>query len=181
MSGYRKPYPLPSVSLAGVSKWGSSCTSSNDWRNKLVKLSGGIGAAIALKRDGGTACKNPTSSPKTLGLLSSTPQFRMELDKLARLPASPHSNTTGALSILTEEGIAQIDVNLLPLFQHLIIKRRKRGVVVVMGISRQTKWTSERNNIHRQYISYRAEVEAGVSSFCSISPQITSLQNRLPA
>ena len=43
-------------------------------------------------------------------------------------------------------------VNLLPLFRHLIVKCRKRGAVVVMWISRQTKWTSERSNIHRRYI-----------------------------
>ena len=76
----------------------------------------------------------------------------MELDHLARLPASPHSRTTGTLSFLTEEGIAQMAINLLPFFQHLIIKCGERGVVVVMRVSRQTKWTSERSNIHGRYI-----------------------------
>ena len=76
----------------------------------------------------------------------------MELDHLARLPASPHSKTPGTLSFLTEEGIAQMAINLLPFFQHLVIKCGERGVIVVMRVSRQTKWSSERSNIHKRYI-----------------------------
>jgi pseudouridine-5'-phosphate glycosidase/pseudouridine kinase len=77
----------------------------------------------------------------------------MELDHLARLPTSPHpGETTGTLSFLTEGGIAQMAINLLPFFQHLVIKCGERGVVVVMRVSRQTKWASERSNIHKRYI-----------------------------
>jgi len=43
-------------------------------------------------------------------------------------------------------------INLLPFFQHLVIKCGERGVIVVMRVSRQTKWASERSNIHRRYI-----------------------------
>jgi len=71
-------------------------------------------------------------APRKLGSFSPTSQFRMELDNLARFPASPHSSTTGTLSFLTEEGIAQMAINLLSFFQHLIIKCGERGVVVVM-------------------------------------------------
>ena len=76
----------------------------------------------------------------------------MELEHLARLPASPHSRIAGTLSFLTEEGIAQMAINLLPFFQRLVIKCGDRGVVVVMRVSRQTKWASERSNIHGRYI-----------------------------
>jgi pseudouridine-5'-phosphate glycosidase/pseudouridine kinase len=76
----------------------------------------------------------------------------MELENLARLPASPHSKTMGTLSFLTEEGIAQMAINLLPFFQHLVIKCGERGVVVVMRVPRRTKWASERSNIHGRYI-----------------------------
>jgi pseudouridine-5'-phosphate glycosidase/pseudouridine kinase len=77
----------------------------------------------------------------------------MELDHLARLPASLHpEKKTVALSFLTEEGVAQMAVNLLPFFQHLVIKCGERGVVVVMRASRQTKWASERSNIHKRRI-----------------------------
>lgn len=43
-------------------------------------------------------------------------------------------------------------INLLPFFQHLIIKCGERGVVVVMRVSRQAKWASERSNIHKRRI-----------------------------
>jgi len=76
----------------------------------------------------------------------------MELDRLARLPASAHSRTTGTLSFLTEEGIAQMAINLLPFFQHLVIKCGERGVIVVMRVSRRTGWGSERSKIHGRYI-----------------------------
>lgn len=96
-----------------------------------------------------------TSSPawwKTLDSFSLNSQFRTELDHLARLPASPHLETTGTLSFLTEEGIAQMAINLLPFFQHLVVKCGERGVIVVMRASRQTKWASERSNIRGRYI-----------------------------
>ena len=76
----------------------------------------------------------------------------MELDHLARLPASPHSKATGTLSFLTEEGIAQMAINLLPFFRHLVIKCGERGVVVIMRVSRRTTWASERSNVHRRCI-----------------------------
>lgn len=58
----------------------------------------------------------------------------------------------GSLSFLTEEGIAQMATNLLPFFQHLVIKCGERGVVVVMRVSRQTKWASEKSNVRERYI-----------------------------
>jgi pseudouridine-5'-phosphate glycosidase/pseudouridine kinase len=97
-----------------------------------------------------------TSSPtwwKTIDSFSLSSRFRMELDNLAKLPASPHSGkTTGTLSFLTEEGIAQMAINLLPFFQHLIIKCGGRGVIVVMRASRETKWASEKSNFHKRYL-----------------------------
>ena len=46
----------------------------------------------------------------------------MELDRLARLPASRHPKTTGILSFLTDEGIAQVAINLPLFFRYSIIK-----------------------------------------------------------
>ena len=43
-------------------------------------------------------------------------------------------------------------INLLPFFQHLVIKCGERGVIVVMRVSRQAKWASERSNIPGRYI-----------------------------
>jgi len=59
---------------------------------------------------------------------------------------------TGTLSFLAEEGIAQMAINLLPFFQHLVIKCGERGAVVVMRVSPQTKWASEKSNIRGRYI-----------------------------
>ena len=43
-------------------------------------------------------------------------------------------------------------INLLPFFRHLIIKCGERGLVVVMRVSRLTKWASERSDIHGRRI-----------------------------
>ena len=43
-------------------------------------------------------------------------------------------------------------INFLPFFQHLAIRCGEQGVIVVMRVSRQSKWASERSNIHRRYI-----------------------------
>ena len=43
-------------------------------------------------------------------------------------------------------------INLLPFFQHLVIKCGERGVIVVMRGSGQSKWRSERSNIYGRYI-----------------------------
>ena len=43
-------------------------------------------------------------------------------------------------------------INLLPFFQHLVIKCGERGVTLVMRVSRQTKWASERSNVHGRYV-----------------------------
>lgn len=75
----------------------------------------------------------------------------MELDQLAKSP--PNSGgTTGTLSFLTEDGIAQMAINLLPFFQHLVIKCGERGVIVVMRVSRLTKWAFRKSNIRERYI-----------------------------
>ena len=54
------------------------------------------------------------------------------LDQLMTLLASPHSKTVGILWFLTEEGIAQTVINLLPFFQYLAIKCKERRVVIVL-------------------------------------------------
>lgn len=43
-------------------------------------------------------------------------------------------------------------INLLPFFQHLVIKCGERGVIVVMRVSRQTKWASEKSNVRERCI-----------------------------
>ena len=81
----------------------------------------------------------------TFGLGS---RSRMELDHLAKIPTFPHSKTTEALYFLTDKGMAQMAINLLPLFPHLIIKCGERGVVTAMWVSRLTKRAPEGSDIH---------------------------------
>jgi pseudouridine-5'-phosphate glycosidase/pseudouridine kinase len=76
--------------------------------------------------------------------------FRMDLEQLARRPLSDHDETKGNLSFLIEDGVVQKAIQLLPFFQHLIIKCGDRGVLVVMSISpddaSQSDWSKKRSN-----------------------------------
>jgi pseudouridine-5'-phosphate glycosidase/pseudouridine kinase len=60
--------------------------------------------------------------------------FRMNLEQLARRNVLDHDSSAGTLSFLVDEGVAQMAVNLLPFFQHVIIKCGRRGVIVAMRI-----------------------------------------------
>lgn len=62
-------------------------------------------------------------------------QFRDDLQRLARQNASDVDLSKGTLSFLISQGIAQMAVNLLPFFQHLIIKCGEQGVLVAMHTS----------------------------------------------
>ena len=83
----------------------------------------------------------------------------MDLEQLARRPVCPYPNSDkGDLSFLLNEGIAQMAVNLLPFFQHLVIKCGERGIVVVMRISKSNvrgdvnSWGLQRSNPHARTI-----------------------------
>jgi len=74
----------------------------------------------------------------------------MDLEQLARRPLSDHNETKGNLSFLIEDGVVQKAIQLLPFFQHLIIKCGDQGVLVVMSISpddaSQSDWSKKRSN-----------------------------------
>ncbi|KAH9950400.1 indigoidine synthase A-like protein [Amylocystis lapponica] len=111
------------------------------------------------------ACTGP------LGLTSSTrwwsvidgmalgTEFRMDLEQLGRRSASEHDSSRGTLSFLVEDGIAQMAINLLPFFQHLIIKCGDRGIVVAFRVTgdlaEASPWAQERSNVRaRQAIAH---------------------------
>lgn len=79
----------------------------------------------------------------------------MDLDQLARQPAS-NSKPLGDLSFLVNDGVAQMAINLLPFFQHLVITCGDRGVVVASRIYgkdiEKSAWTNERSNPRGRYI-----------------------------
>ena len=72
-------------------------------------------------------------------------EFRNELEHLARRSAFENGNGTspsGTLAFLVDNGIAQMAVNLLPFFQHLVIKCGERGLVAAFRVSGDTAHTS---------------------------------------
>ncbi|KAJ7596984.1 indigoidine synthase A-like protein [Mycena floridula] len=82
---------------------------------------------------------NLTSNPKWWSVIdkfSLGTQFQNDLGIMARLNVSEFDSTR-TLSFLSEQGIAQMAVNLLPLFQHIVVKCGEKGILVVMRLSEQ--------------------------------------------
>ncbi|EKM83921.1 hypothetical protein AGABI1DRAFT_110531 [Agaricus bisporus var. burnettii JB137-S8] len=82
--------------------------------------------------------------------------FRMDLEQLARRNATDLDVSKGTLSFLIDQGIAQMAVNLLPIFQHLIIKCGELGAIVVMRIDPEdaatSPWGRQRSNPLARYV-----------------------------
>lgn len=71
------------------------------------------------------------SSPKHWERLSSFglgPDYRSQLDRLAK------ARNGVDLSFLVNEGVAQMAVQLLPYFQHIVVKCGDRGMFLLSGI-----------------------------------------------
>ena len=83
-------------------------------------------------------------------------EFRNGLEQLARRDVSEYDPSKGTLSFIVDEGVAQMAVNLLPFFQHLVIKCGERGVIVAMRIHGQnvetSGWRYEQNNAFRRCV-----------------------------
>lgn len=90
--------------------------------------------------------------------MSLSSEFRMDIQHLARRNAS-ENNDAGTLGFITEKGIAQMAINLLPFFQHIILKCGQRGVLLVFrtavdGVG-STSWAQETTNLkQRQVIAH---------------------------
>ncbi|KAG6851170.1 hypothetical protein H0H93_015180 [Arthromyces matolae] len=69
---------------------------------------------------------------ETIDDLSLGSSFRLDVERLSRLPVDVENTAKGSLAFLNSEGLIQMAVKLLPFFQHLIIKCGERGVTVVM-------------------------------------------------
>lgn len=82
--------------------------------------------------------------------------FRMELEQLARLDACDSTLSKGTLAFLLDNGIAQMAVNLLPFFQHFILKAGEKGLFTVFRIpaviAQQSAWAYERTNIRERQV-----------------------------
>lgn len=93
--------------------------------------------------------------------LSLGSDFRMELDQLARRSAyDGEAGATGTLAFLVDNGIAQMAINLLPFFQHLVIKCGERGLLAAFRISGEpaetSPWASQSSNIFARQIVARS-------------------------
>ncbi|RPD55816.1 indigoidine synthase A-like protein [Lentinus tigrinus ALCF2SS1-6] len=86
--------------------------------------------------------------------------FRMELERLSRRSAvGDEPAPTGNLSFLVDNGIAQMAINLLPFFQHLIIKCGERGLIAAFRVSGEeahnSAWATQSSNIFARQIVAR--------------------------
>ncbi|KAJ3563446.1 hypothetical protein NP233_g8940 [Leucocoprinus birnbaumii] len=82
--------------------------------------------------------------------------FRNDLEQLARRNVTDLDVGKGTLSFLIDQGIAQMAINLLPFFQHLVIKCGERGAICAMRISAKdaatSPWGRERSNPLARYV-----------------------------
>lgn len=79
-------------------------------------------------------------------------EWRIGLRQLCLRPLqAPNGSSSSSLAFLQEQGLAQMAVQLLPFFQHIILKCGKLGVVVVMRISgieaKNSPWLEEHTNL----------------------------------
>ncbi|KAG8925442.1 hypothetical protein FRC02_009685, partial [Tulasnella sp. 418] len=65
---------------------------------------------------------------KTIDAFGLDSSYQTQLARLAQLPVHHKSDGSETLSFLVQDGIAQMAVNLLPFFQHLVVKCGHRGV-----------------------------------------------------
>ncbi|KAG1757629.1 Indigoidine synthase A like protein-domain-containing protein [Suillus lakei] len=83
-------------------------------------------------------------------------KFRMDLDLLSRRDASSHDTSGRSLAFLVENGVAQMAINLLPFFRHLVIKCGDMGVIVVMRLTgddaAKSSWSTGSTNHHGRYV-----------------------------
>ncbi|KAF9229232.1 indigoidine synthase A-like protein [Gyrodon lividus] len=81
-------------------------------------------------------------------------QFCMDLAQLAKREISDTTRNLGTLSFIADKGVVQMAVNLLPFFQHLVIKCGELGVLVIMRLNKTkaSAWAMERSNPCGRYI-----------------------------
>ncbi|KAI8990513.1 indigoidine synthase A-like protein [Trametes punicea] len=127
------------------------------------------------------ACASPlelTAHPywwKVVDDMGLGPNFRMELDQLSRRSAFNGEDVPpGNLSFLVDNGIAQMAINLLPFFQHLIIKCGDRGLIAAFRISgeqaQSSAWATHSSNIFARQIVARSNSGQSVVVFKHFPP-----------
>ena len=95
---------------------------------------------------------------RTIDNFSIGSEFRLSLEQLARQDAGSNGRT---LSFLVDQGVAQMATNLLPFFQHLVIKCGDLGVLLAMRFPADdpTAWAGERSDARRRQIIAHGKAE----------------------
>jgi pseudouridylate synthase / pseudouridine kinase len=100
---------------------------------------------------------------RTIDDFSIGTEYRQSLDQLARQNAGT-ARDGKTLSFLVDQGVVQMAINLLPFFQHLVIKCGDLGVLLAMRFpaDNPTAWAGERTDIHRRQIVAHGKAEVVV-------------------
>lgn len=98
---------------------------------------------------------------KTIDNFSIGTDFHLSLEQLARQDAGSNGRT---LSFLVDQGVAQMAINLLPFFQHLVIKCGDLGVLLAMrfSVDNPTAWVGEKSDVRRRLIIVHGKAETVV-------------------
>ena len=101
----------------------------------------------------------------TIDSMSLSSEFRMDLQHLARRPASD-DGSAGTLDFITEDGVAQMAIHLLPFFQHIILKCGSRGVLTIFraktGTGIPESWTQETTNLNQRQVVARGKDDSAI-------------------
>jgi pseudouridine-5'-phosphate glycosidase/pseudouridine kinase len=86
--------------------------------------------------------------------------WRTDVDLLARQPVSTRADDPSRLGFLVQDGVARMAVNLLPVFERLIVKLGAQGVLLAMRLSgepvRLSGWARLRSDARRRLAVSRA-------------------------
>ncbi|KZV77757.1 hypothetical protein PENSPDRAFT_645360, partial [Peniophora sp. CONT] len=88
-------------------------------------------------------------------------EYRTALEHLSLQNVSDYDSSRGKLAFLVTDGVAQMAVNLLPFFQHLVIKCGDRGVLLAMRVpeDHRPEWSVERSNAQQRLVVARGDAE----------------------
>ncbi|KAI0094835.1 indigoidine synthase A-like protein [Irpex rosettiformis] len=92
--------------------------------------------------------------------MSLSSEFRMDLEHLARRNTNDNGSS-GTLEFITENGVAQMGIHLLPFFQHIVLKCGQRGVLTIFqttaGAGTSGPWTQESTNLKQRQVVARGK------------------------
>ncbi|KAL0576357.1 hypothetical protein V5O48_005616 [Marasmius crinis-equi] len=82
---------------------------------------------------------------KTIDEFSIGTGYRNDLEHLSRIKTP--DNASSSMAFLIQDGVAQMALNLLPFFKHVIIKCGSLGAIVVMRAPASSEWSKQASNV----------------------------------